>query len=79
MNFNGSRIKAKVTKPHDPPLVGEEFDRTSRGGESYVKDFLPLDLGVFHLEKGRGLLTLRALNVPGKRVMDVRAVLLTLT
>ncbi len=79
LNFNGSRIKGKVTKPHNPPLVGEEFDRTSRGSESYVKDFLPLDLGVFRLEKGRGLLTLRALEVPGKRVMDVRAVLLTLT
>ncbi len=79
LNFNGSRIQGKVSKPHDPPLVGEEFDRVSRGGESYVKDFLPLDLGIFRLEKGRGLLTLRALNVPGKRVMDVRAVLLTLT
>jgi len=79
LNFNGSRIKGKVTKPHDPPLVGEEFDRTSRGSESYVKDFLPLDLGVFRLEKGRGQLILRALDVPGWQVMDVRAVLLTLT
>jgi arylsulfatase A-like enzyme len=79
LNFNGNRIQGKVTKPHDPPLVGEEFDRCSRGSESYVKDFLPLDLGVFRLEKGRGLLTLRALNVPARGVMDVRAVLLTLT
>ena len=79
MNFNGNRIQGKVTKPHDPPLVGEEFDRTSRGSESYVKDFQPLDLGVFRLEKGRGLLTLKALNVPANQVMDVRAILLTLT
>lgn len=79
LNFNGSRVQGKVTKPHDPPLVGEEFDRVSRGGESYVKDFQPLDLGIFRLEKGRGLLTLSALDVPGRRVMDVRAVLLTLT
>ena len=79
LNFNGNRIQAKVTKPHDPQLVGEEFDRTSRGSESYVKDFLTLDLGVFRLERGRGLLTLRALNVPARQVMDVRAVLLTLT
>jgi arylsulfatase A-like enzyme len=79
LNFNGNRIQGKVIKPHDPPLVGEEFDRSSRGSESYVKEFLPLDLGVFHLDKGRGLLTLRALNVPARQVMDVRAVLLTLT
>ncbi|NQT01953.1 MAG: N-acetylgalactosamine 6-sulfate sulfatase, partial [Planctomycetes bacterium] len=69
----------KVTKPHDPPVGGEEFDRCSRGSESFVKEFQPLDLGVFHLDKGRGLLTLRALNVPARQVMDVRAVLLTLT
>jgi len=35
-------------------------------------------LGAMHLEKGRGLLTLRALEIPGKSVMDVRQVTLTL-
>jgi len=49
-----------------------------RDGESFVKDFKPLRLGVMTLEKGRGQLTLRALQVPGKQVMDVRAVVLTL-
>jgi len=76
--FDESRIRGKVTEPHDPPLVGSEYDRASRGGESYVKDFRPLRLGVFRLAKGRGELTLRALDVPGKQVMDVRAVMLTL-
>ena len=47
-------------------------------GESYVKDFKPLRLGTLELSKGRGLLTLRALSVPGKQVMDVRSVMLTL-
>ena len=78
LHFNRSRIQGKVTEPHDPPLVGEEFDRVSRGGESYVKKFRALRLGVFRLEKGRGQLTLRALDVPGRQVMDVRAVILTL-
>jgi hypothetical protein len=41
-------------------------------------DFKPLRLGNFELKQGRGLLTLRALSVPGKQVMDVRLVLLTL-
>ncbi len=78
LRFNRSRIQGKVARPHDPPLVGAEFDRVPRGGESYVKKFRPLRLGVFRLEKGRGQLTLRALDAPGKQVMDVRAVMLTL-
>jgi hypothetical protein len=43
-----------------------------------VKDFRPLRLGVVEFKAGRGLLTLRALKVPGKQVMDVRLVLLKL-
>jgi arylsulfatase A-like enzyme len=78
MSFKDSRLSAKVTDAHDPPLVGAEHDRVPRDGESLVKDFKPLRLGVMTLEKGRGLLTLRALEIPGKRVMDVRAVVLTL-
>jgi len=38
-------------------------------GESYVKDFKPLRLGVIELKTGRGPLTLRSLNMPGKQVM----------
>jgi hypothetical protein len=55
-----------------------EHDRVPRKGESYVKDFKPLRLGEIQLQPGRGLLTLRALKVPGKQVMDVRLILLTL-
>lgn len=78
LSFNGSHVQGKVSEPHDPPLVGAEFDRVKRSGESYVKDFRPLRLGTFQLEKGRGELTLQALDVPGRQVMDVRAVMLTL-
>jgi hypothetical protein len=35
-------------------------------------------MGTLQLEKGRGQLSLRALEVPGKQVMDVRLLLLTL-
>ena len=78
LSFNGGRVEGRVTEPHDPPLRGAENDRVGRGGESYVKDFKPLRLGTVRLEKGRGALTLRAVEVPGKQVMDVRAVVLTL-
>ena len=76
--FNKSSIRGKVTEPHDPPSVGAEFDRVDRDSESYVKDFRPLSLGTFRLEKGRGELTLSALDVPGRQVMEVRLVMLTL-
>jgi arylsulfatase A-like enzyme len=78
LRFKQSRIQGKVSEPHDPPLIGAEFDRVPRAGESYVKDFRPLRLGVFGLEKGRGELTLRAVDVTGRQVMDVRAAALTL-
>jgi hypothetical protein len=78
LRFGNSRLQAKLTEPHDPPLVGLEFDRVPRRGESYVKDFRPLALGTFLLEKGRGELNLRALDVAGKQVLEVRLVMLTL-
>ncbi|MFA5193098.1 MAG: arylsulfatase [Verrucomicrobiia bacterium] len=78
LSFNGSRIEAIVSEAHDPPLRGQEHDRFPRAGESYVKDFKPMRLGVMELKLGRGELTLRAVKVPGKTVMDVQLILLTL-
>ncbi|MHC4627729.1 MAG: arylsulfatase [Planctomycetota bacterium] len=78
LSFYKSRIRAIVTEAHDPPLVGAEFDRCDRGSESFVKDFRPLRLGTLRLERGRGELALRALNVPGDQVMDIRFIRLTL-
>jgi arylsulfatase A-like enzyme len=77
LSLNGTKLQGKVAEAFDPPFA-PDFDRVKREGESYVKEFKPLRLGVFHLEKGRGLLTLRALEMPGKQVMDVRVVVLTL-
>jgi arylsulfatase A-like enzyme len=78
LSFLGKRLEGKVTEANDPPLRGAENDRVPRQGESYVKDFKPLRLGTIELPKRRGLLTLRALSVAGKQVMEVRAVTLTL-
>ena len=78
MIFKDAHLEGKVMEAHDPPLVGAEHDRVPRDGESFIKDFKPLHLGVMPLEKGRGLLTLRALQVSGRQVMDVRAVILGL-
>jgi arylsulfatase A-like enzyme len=73
-----SRVRAKIAVAHDPPAVGAEQDRSPRTGESLVKEFRPLELGTMRLEQGRGTLVLRALDMPGAQVMEVRAVELRL-
>jgi hypothetical protein len=72
-----AKVQSRITAAHDPPLYGIEHDRIPRRGESFMKDFKPLSLGSMDLKSGRGQLTLRALSVPGKQVMDVRYVVLT--
>jgi arylsulfatase A-like enzyme len=78
LSFKESRLQKVVSEANDPPARGAEHDRVPRKGESYVKDFKPLRLGAIALGSGRGQLTLRALQIPGQQVMEVRAVHLTL-
>ncbi len=72
LSCGAGRVEATVSEAHDPPLLGAENDRVPRKGESYVKDFRPMRLGVITLTAGRGTLTLRALKVPANQVMEVR-------
>jgi len=73
-----SRWQGHIEVAHDPPLRGHEHDRVPRAGESYVKDFRPLSLGVVELSPGHGTLELRATDIPGKQVADIRSVTLSL-
>lgn len=66
-------LSAHITEAHDPPLEGEADDRVPRT-ESYVKAFRPMRLGEILLDKGRGTLRLRALEIRGKQVADVRRI-----
>jgi len=75
LDFGGSKARGRIGKPNDPPLLGQAWDRANRT-ESYVKDFQPHILGTITLQKGKGALTLRALNVAAKQVADVRYVTL---
>jgi arylsulfatase A-like enzyme len=77
MSFQDSTVQGKVAPAWDPPLIADQ-DRVPRKGESIMKEFRPLNLGTMHLDQGRGPLTLRALTIVGKQVMDVRLVTLTL-
>jgi hypothetical protein len=78
LSLGGTKWTGVIAGAHDPPLRGKEHDRVPRRGESHVKDFRPLSLGVAALPAGRGTLTLRATKVAGSRVADVRAVELIL-
>jgi hypothetical protein len=75
LSFGNSKLTGKITEAHDPPLTGMEHDRFSRI-ESYVKDFKRMPLGTICIEKGKGFLTLKALEIPGSQVMDFRLLML---
>ena len=71
LRYGASRLSAKIPKAHDPPLTGMENDREPRM-ESYVKDFIPMNLGRINLKKGKGILTLKALDINSGQAPDVR-------
>ena len=75
---DGGSTRAKVTEAFDPPFLDLDLDRSPRGSESHVKDFKPLVLGTIRLAKGRGTLSLRAVEVPGSRAIDVHSVVLNI-
>lgn len=78
LSLGAAKLAAKVNDAHDPKPYGAENDRVPRVGESLMKDFKPWAMGDVTLPKGRGTLTLRATDIPGRQVIDVRAVVLTL-
>lgn len=78
LSFNDSRLSGKAKPGWDPPLYTNQDTIPRPPAESPMKEFRPLKLGTLRLDKGRGPLTLRALEIPGRSVMDVRRVTLTL-
>jgi len=78
ISFRDSKLTGKVMPGWDPPVYTNQDTIARPPAESRMKEFRPLMLGRMHLDRGRGLLTLRALETAGKSVMDVRAIHLTL-
>jgi hypothetical protein len=76
LRWGQQACQAQVEPGYDPPLQAAQNDRLMRQ-EGDMKTFQPLELGELTLPAGRGALTLRALQIPGRSVMDIR--LLTLT
>ena len=68
-------IQTTITVAHDPPDMGMENDRYTRG-ESYVKDFKKQTLGTVQLNAGESRLEIRADKINGEELMDFRMLIL---
>jgi arylsulfatase A-like enzyme len=78
LEFNGAKLEGKVVPGWDPPLYTNQDTIPRPAAESQMKEFHSLAFGAIRLEKDRGLLTLRARKIPGRTVMDMRQINLTL-
>ncbi len=74
ISFNESKLVTKVVQGWDPPLITDQDVIARPAAESIMKDFKILEAGKIKLSKGKGNLVLRALEIPGKEVMQVRAI-----
>lgn len=73
-----SRTTGRVGPAWDPPLNTNQDTLPRPHGESQMKEFRTLKLGEIALKRGTAPLALRALEIPGKSVMDVRRITLML-
>jgi hypothetical protein len=71
LSVGESLLQTKITEAFDPPLRGMDEDLTPRM-ESYVKDWKEMDMGSIELKAGTFNMSLKALDMPGKSVMDFR-------
>jgi arylsulfatase A-like enzyme len=78
LSLGASRLVGRVAPGWDPPFYTDQDTLLRPAAESPAKEFRPLDLGEIDLPRGEGTLTLRALDIPGKTVMEVRRLTLTL-
>lgn len=69
IDLNGQVLTSKIIEAYDSPILGIENDRVKRN-ESYTQNFKPINIGNMNLKKGKGKLTLKAIEIPGSRVMD---------
>ena len=72
VEIGGQHLEGVVTVAHDPPYQFSP-DRVLRG-EVYEKEWAPLTLGAVDLARGPTQLAIKALDIPGTRMMDVKAV-----
>jgi hypothetical protein len=78
LSFRDARLTGRVTPAWNPPLYENQDTLPRPRAESRMKEFHVLTLGEITLPSGEGELELRAIEIPGKSVMDLRRITLTL-
>ena len=71
LSIGDEKIEKMIEVANEVPLIGAAEDRFKRI-EGYVRDWQPMTLGVVQLEPGRATLTLRAQEIAGEEVADMR-------
>ena len=75
VSFGENSVKNVIKKENNVPLIGMEHDTVPRD-ESYIKDFIPLNLGTIHLKPGKGMLKLMSQNLLKASDLDIKLVTL---
>jgi arylsulfatase A-like enzyme len=78
LSFRGAQTTGKVTPGWDPPLYTNQDTLPRPPAESKMKEFRTLPLDPIDLPAGEGSLELRATEIPGGSVMNLRELVLTL-
>ena len=71
LSLGESRLTKTIDVVHDVPLIGAAEDRFERV-EGYVRQWRPMKLGRLHLVPGAGTLRMRATEVAGQEVGEMR-------
>ncbi|MFQ6034269.1 MAG: arylsulfatase [Sedimentisphaerales bacterium] len=72
VEIGGKSLEGVVSRAHDPEPIPSP-DRVPRG-EVYEKIWAPLTLGAIELTRGRTKLVVKAVQIPGSRAFDLKAV-----
>lgn len=78
LSLGDAKLQGKVEPGWDPPLYDNQDTLPRPPAESKMKPFRTLTLGTVELPAEAGELTLRAVEIPGRTVMDLRRMTLTL-
>ncbi|MFM9148640.1 MAG: N-acetylgalactosamine 6-sulfate sulfatase, partial [Verrucomicrobiota bacterium] len=77
VRLGSSALRAKITEGWYPPLLEQDvFPR--KNGESVMREFKSVRLGDIDLSTGPAELTVKAVEMPGKTVMELRRITLVL-
>jgi hypothetical protein len=75
LSLGSESISAKIDQAAESPLIGAQDDRVERQ-EGYVRRWQPITLGTLRLTPGRKVLRLRASQVAGSQVAEMRLLML---